>query len=90
MRSNPVVHVSNLKRYFLDQKDTRHKEVVQSHATKKSSTAKKVEEILIKKMRRIDKQRSGFQPMIDGERLPKEDIIWKHFKRLEANLILHH
>ena len=65
MQTILVLHVSNLKRYYLDQKDTRHKEVVQSHATKKSFTTKKVGEILTEKTQRAYEPRTIFHQFLE-------------------------
>ena len=41
MRTNPVVHISNWKRYYLSQADIKHKEVVWPHEKKNNFLAKK-------------------------------------------------
>ena len=61
MQTSPVVHVSNLERYYPDQEDTKHKEVVQPHAKKKNWAANKVGESPIEKTRRVNEPRSGLQ-----------------------------
>lgn len=53
MRTSQVVHVSNLKCYYPNQEDTKRKEVVRPHTTKKNFTAKKVEETLTMKTWRL-------------------------------------
>jgi len=50
-----VVHVSNLKRYYPDKEDTRHKKAAWSPATKE------VGEILADKTWRVNEPRSNFQ-----------------------------
>lgn len=48
--TSPVVYVNNLKRNYLDQEDTKHKEVIRPHVTKKNFTMEKVGETSRKKM----------------------------------------
>ena len=70
MRTNPVVHVSNLKRYYSDQEDIKQKQVVWRHAKKKKFQAKKVWKTPTEKTWRVNEPRSDFQQLlVDWKRL---------------------
>ena len=70
MRTNFVVHVSNLKRYYSDQEDIKQKQVVWRHAKKKDFHAKKVGKTPIEKTWRVNEPRSDFQYLlVDWKRL---------------------
>ena len=61
MRTNLVVHVSNMKCYYSDQEDIKQKKVVWRHAKKKKFHAKKVGKTPTKKTWRVNEPRSDFQ-----------------------------
>lgn len=68
MRTNLVVHVSNLKRYYFDPKDIKQKQVVWRHTNKKKFQAKKVGKTRTEKTWRLNKPRSDFQQHLVGRK----------------------
>ena len=54
MRTSPVVHVSNMKRYSSEVKDMKLREVTQPHIKKKNPEAKDVRETLTEETPRVN------------------------------------
>ena len=61
MRTSPVVHISNMKRYSSEVKDIKHREMTRPHTKKKNHKAKDVGETLTKETPRANEPRNSFQ-----------------------------
>ena len=61
MRIHPVIHVSNLKPYHLDDDDHQRNQVTLLPVTMKDSSKKEVEEILAERTRRIGKPKRNLR-----------------------------
>ena len=87
MRTNLVVHVSNLKRYYFDQEDIKQKQVVWRHANKKKFQADKVGKTRTEKTWRSQQTEKWFSTAPSRLEETHYEISWKRIERPKVSLI---
>ena len=81
IRTNPVVHISNMKRYSFDIKGVKHRGATRPQTNKKNPEAKHVGESLTGETPEANKPKSSFQQSLTNlMRLRNIEISWKHIK----------